>query len=55
MQYKHHESDIWLLIAELLVQQLTSQRSSFPVPLFDMHHSHFSMLLDTRRKKIPLN
>lgn len=53
VQYKHHVSDIWLLISELLVQQLASQRLSFPVPLFDLHHSHFSMLLDTIKKKKP--
>lgn len=51
--YKHHVSDIWLLIPELLVQQLTSQGLSFPVPLFDLHHSHFSMLLGTQKKKNP--
>lgn len=53
MQYKHRESDTELLLAELLVQQLTSQRSRLPVPLFDMHHSRFPMLLDTRRKRNP--
>lgn len=50
-QCRHHVSDIWLLPPEPLVQQLTSQRLSFLVPLFDLHHSHSSVLLDTIKKE----